>query len=474
MKNTVLLFLALALLSNIAIAQSPEIGTSFEFNQKTEKDAKFVLKDNYNHYLFSVINIDGMLRDNRIIIRKFDQKNKLVETFTKVFNPEDVSYLNNYLGSFESSTDKIIAITESYSKKSLKKEISKHVFDKKTASFESTVIATYAIESMSKSGTSMVRTSENNNFTGIDFIASSPKGAPEVNFITMLDVNGNILWQNEAPLDPAFSTRSLTITNSGNAVLLRAPKSWKQTTAITLISKDGKEDKSFESAINVYEPKAISIGTKDYLVAINYPDKTRSCDFENILLYDLENGKVLGNDKLTDFCKLKNIKDVLIRNITLQNNEIVVFLEGKSEIETTPVPGAPVKWDKDYKYENARIVVMSFEGKIKSDKKLINNNNLYSNFYHSYGILNIKGDFYINNGYTNSGSYSNSIIPLEAAKNYETNPNRNLDLSSAFNNSVSQKLVNQLLCYFPDNNRLVVATMTDEKEMSLINIYGLK
>lgn len=65
-----------------------------------------------------------MLRDNRIIIRKFDQKNKLVETFTKVFNPEDVSYLNNYLGSFESSTDKIIAITESYSKKSLKKEIS--------------------------------------------------------------------------------------------------------------------------------------------------------------------------------------------------------------------------------------------------------------------------------------------------------------------------------------------------------------
>lgn len=52
--------------------------------------------------------------------------------------------------------------------------------------------------------------------------------------------------------------------------------------------------------------------------------------------------------------QIKNIKDVLIRNITLQNNEIVVFLEGKSEIETTPVPGAPVKWDKDYKYENAK------------------------------------------------------------------------------------------------------------------------
>jgi len=332
MKNKILILFALALVSKISFAQSSEFGTSFEFNPKTELDAKFVLKDNYNHYLFSVINIDGMLRDNRIMIRKFDQKNKLVQTFTQEFNPKDVSYLNNYLGSIESGTDEVIAITESYSKKFLKKEISKHVFDKKTSLFETTIIATYPIESLSKSGTTFVRTSENNNYIGIDFLAYSPKGEPEKNLITMLDGSGNVLWQKEVPLDPAYSTRSLTVTNSGNAVLLRDPKSYKLTSALTLITKEGKEDKSFDAPINAYEPKAISIGTKDYLVAINYPNKSRSCDFENIMLYDLENGKLLGNNKLTDFCQLKNIKDVLIKSITLQNNEIIVFLEGKSEL----------------------------------------------------------------------------------------------------------------------------------------------
>jgi hypothetical protein len=428
MKNVLLLFVGFLLISVSSNAQSPEFGTSFEFNPKTELDVKFVMKDNYNHYLFSVVNVDGMLRDNRIIIRKFDQKNKLVQTFSQVFNPTDVSYLNNYLGSIESGTDKMIAITESYSKKSLKKEISKHVFDKKTGTFESAIIATYPIESMMKSGTSFVRTSQNNNFIGIDFIAYSPKGEPEKNFITMMDANGIVLWQKEVPLDPTFSTHHLTVTNSGNAVLLRNPKSYKQSSALTLITKDANEDKSFEAPINVYEPKAVSIGTKDYLIAVNYPNKSRSCDFENILLYDLENGKVLGNDKLTDYCQLKNIKDVLIRSITLQNNEIVIFLEGKSEIVTTPVPGAPVRWDKDYKYENSRVVVMSFEGKIKNDKKIIADNYQYSNFYHSYGVLNIKGDFYINNGFSNTGSYSNSFIALDATKNYDRNVNKYMDL----------------------------------------------
>lgn len=72
---------------------------------------------------------------------------------------------------------------------------------------------------------------------------------------------------------------------------------------------------------------------------------------------------------------------------------------------------------------------MSFEGKIKSDKKLINNNNLYSNFYHSYGILNIKVIFILITDILIQDPIVIQLAPLEAAENYEMNPNRNLDLS---------------------------------------------
>src|SRR5688500_9734038 len=91
---------------NLSLAQVKyEAGESFEFDPKHEKDAKIVLKDNYNHYLFSATNYST---ENDIYIRKFDQKNHLVETFIKDFTKQDpatsradIRFLSNYLGSFE-------------------------------------------------------------------------------------------------------------------------------------------------------------------------------------------------------------------------------------------------------------------------------------------------------------------------------------------------------------------------------------
>src|SRR6476469_7525813 len=95
-----------------------EWGPKFEYNQKNETDLKVALVDNYNHYMSSVINIDGgMMPTNEIIVRRFDQKNQLINTYTENFQYKDPYTLHKYLGSFEIGTDKLVYFTDCYSNK---------------------------------------------------------------------------------------------------------------------------------------------------------------------------------------------------------------------------------------------------------------------------------------------------------------------------------------------------------------------
>ena len=474
MKNKIILLLALIGFSNLFYAQNNEYGTKFEYDPKSELDAKFVLKDNYNHYLFSAINVDGMLRNHQIILRKFDQKNKLVQTFRQDYGSKDLSVLCNYLGSFEVDNNKIIVITESYSGKLNKKEITKHLFDKTTSTFESTVIATYPIESLSKSGTTYVRKSENNNFIGIDYVAYNSKKDPEQNTITMLDATGKQVWQKTVSLDPGFFTNGFTVTNSATAIVMREARSYKVNSIMTIINAEKQEDKTFDAEIKVQEPKSISIGNKDYLLAFNYPKKgVRSCDFQDLLLYDLENGKILKNNKISAFDSAKDLREVIFKNITLQNNEIIIFAEAKSEIVVKPTPDMVISWDKNYKYEKASLFVMSFDGTLKTEKQLINDQNVYSNLFQSYGLLSVKGNFYVNNGFDNYYKHTNTFCPLDALNNYAKNSSKCLNITSILNQT-NHRLVNQLVCHFQDSNRIVFTIMTNENEMCLVNVYGLQ
>jgi len=147
-----------------ASAQNPVVvGEKFDFDSKYEQDAQLVLKDNYNHYLFTVTNRDGMLANHQIILRKFDQKNQLVNTYSQDF-AINMFTLHNYLGGFELSNDKFVAFINSYSNKTSKTELYQYVFDKTTGKFTATVIASYPIVSLSKSGNFSISKSENNQF----------------------------------------------------------------------------------------------------------------------------------------------------------------------------------------------------------------------------------------------------------------------------------------------------------------------
>jgi hypothetical protein len=487
MKIRILLLLAICF-SNFVHSQNITFdeGEKFNFDFKQELDPKFVLVDNYNHYLFSVYNKDGMVSRNEIVIRKFDQKNHLVETYTQEFfkkdpatSKKDVYSLNNYLGSFEIPGNKVVIFTESYSGRGKIKEIFKHVFEKSTAKFTTTLIGSYPIEGLGKCGTTFVRKSENNNFIGINYLKNNTKKEPEVNIVIVLDSNLNTVWQKEVSLSQEFVTNSLTITNTGKAVLYRDSRNRKINNYMVLVSADKQEDKNFgeEIKIQLNEPKSIAIDNKDYLIAFNGPAKG-GADIENLMLYDLEAGKIVKNDKIPEFNCVRGLSEVQYRNIAIQNNEIIIFEESKVKLEMkkdftvgSMQSGYPAD---EFIFESATVFVMSFDGTIKKVKKINAGEGTKANINHIFGLVNRKGKFYLN--VTNRDfKHTYGLNALDESYAFDENNSIN------FSNIVKEKdlgfsfydVANQLVLFFPESNRFLITKLNNENQMSFMNIVGL-
>ena len=77
MKLKLFISTALLVVTSMIGQSKVEWGTKFDVDTKSELDMQLVMKDNYNYYMASVVNRDGMLAQNQVIIRKFDQKNQL-------------------------------------------------------------------------------------------------------------------------------------------------------------------------------------------------------------------------------------------------------------------------------------------------------------------------------------------------------------------------------------------------------------
>lgn len=479
MKYKICLILAICLI-NCGYAQLKyESGETFEFDTKSELDPHFVLGNNYNTYLLSVVNTDGMLANRKVIVRKFDQKNRLLETFKQDFPKFDMGTLHNYLGFTETPTGKAVVFTQSYSGKSKKSDIYMHEFDKATSKFTSTLINSSPIVSAGKSGMASLKKSENGRYIAIDYIMDNAKDEPEKSLILILDANTlAITWQKDVSFDNIpnrFFTKDFTVTNSGKVVLLRYAKGSKRSNYLVVVSKDGQEDKTVEPDTLLQEPKAVSIGTQDYLLAFNYAIKgVRGGDFGNLMLYDLEAGKTLQNNKVEGF-NIRGIEDVLFRSITLQNNEIQIFTEGKVKVEMKPTIGntggtfsAPTFNGPTYKFGPAEVIVMGYDGKVKSVSPLAVDTNSDADLHHSFGLINIKGSYYLNTG--NFGGF----YPLNTASNYGKIVNEEINKHLSRYPDYNEQYLNQLLSYFPDSNRLLFVKVVGEKEMQLISIFGMK
>ncbi len=468
-KITSVLFL---MVFSILSAQSPVvIGDKFDFDSKYELDPQLVLKDNYNHYLVTVTNRVGIQANHRIIVRKFDQKNQLVDTFTQDYSLT-LFTLHNNLGTYELSNDKVVVFVESYSGKTSKSELYKYVFDKTTGKFTSTVVASYPILSVNKSGTFSVSKSQNGQYFGVAFQKYNTKKEPEESDVMLLDAKTlDQVWKKTVSFTDEFITSEKITTNSGKVIFLRSPRSYKETNYLSVIDGQGQEEKRFDENTKVFKPLAISIGTQDYLIAMNYRDKgIRRGDFGSIMFYDLAQGKMLKNNNIDDFNMTKDIKEVNFRNVYIQNNEIHLFVEGKFQSGTKPSVDFPNSTftDPKYNYGPSNLLVFSMEGELKQNIKLKLNNDTEADFYRSYGLLNIKGDYFVNTGlYSDRNNYYYGF--------YKINPNNKFEMKSInvdyhHNNDYSYKIVNQLLAYSPDNNKLLFTRMYGTDKMYFVSM----
>jgi len=452
---------------------SYEWGKKFEFDAAAELDPKFVLTDNYNTYLLTVVNTDGMLAKRQMIIRKFDQKNQLLDTYVYDFPKFDNNTLYQYLGSAEAN-GKVAVFTKTYSGKAKKYEIAKHEFDKTTAKFTTSPVESGGIASLSKSGDISLQKSLNGNYIAILNTKHREKKQPEKNSVIVLHAKTlSIAWQKEVDFGDEFTTKTFTVTNSGKAVLLRDLRSFKRSQSrnyLTVVSADGQEDKQFESQIFLQQPKAVSIGTQDYIIAFNSESTgLRPTEFSHILFYDLQQGRTLSNSKTTDFTSIKELKDVEIREIILQNNEIHIFAEAEVKAGTKPGPGMTgASFPVDVIHNGpSYLYKLSFEGTLLSSKKLFADTTLEGDLYSAFGLLNYKGAYYIN-----TGNYR-GIYLLDEVKNPKLDEVINVTVDDPFRNH-GVIYINQLMHYLQESNRLILGRTIGDGEMALVTVSGTK
>ncbi len=468
MKQRIFVLLAVCI-SVLSFGQNKYVwGEKFSFTVADETNSRLVLIDNYNTYLLSVVNVDGIMSSHKILIRKFDQQNHLLDTYTQEFKKLDAGTLYNYLGMHEVN-NQVVVFAESYSGKEKKKDIYKYVFNKADGKFKTELVMSYAIESAMKSGTTEVEVSENGRYIGIINKKDPSKKEPVQDNVVMVDgYNLSVLWNKDVTMEEKFYDRAFTVTNSGKAVLLRAAKGLKLFNYLIVVSQDKQEDKQFEESVFLHDPKAISIGLADYLIDFNYDAKgLRKGDYEKLMLYDIGAGRTIKNNTITEFNTLKDISEIRFTKIFLQNNEIHLFTEAKVKAGIRQVKTnafSSMTFDEPYyKFGPSNLIIMSFEGEVKEIKKMAIDNNALAEFYHSFGLLNINGKYFIHAGYT--GIYEQ---PLD--KTNVTIYTTNYGIEGDPYRSEGGQYVSQLFGYVKDAKKAILCRIHSNNKMSLVSL----
>lgn len=504
MKKLLRISALLMLLVTITVVAQPktEWGPKFDYDVKNEQDPKIVLADNYNHYLMTIVNKDGMMAQHEIIIRKFDQKNKLINTFKQWFPNKDTYTLYNYLGSYELGKDKVVIFTDSYSNKTKKKEIHRIIFDKSTDTFTTTLIVGYTFESISKSGTAYVVASQNGNYYGVVYTKFSNRKIAEVNECTVL--NGStfeIAWQKTVTFPMEFYSGDITMTNSGKLVFVKRVVDKSAKHSLLLVDANGETEKELGAEIKIAKPLAISIGTQDYLIALNFKASYREWAYSNIMLYDLELGKIINNDEINIFTGIKDIKDIRYNYVNVKDYQIDLFMECNYQTGSKPstldsFKNDPKFNDPVYSFGSGTLIVMDRAGKVTNVNKIVANGLPFSNeLVSNFGVLNYKGDYYINTFAFRQENYRTieyAVFNQLAGPNYKSQTVKvrfpeylykrdSDDSDDEINDSRGGTghyigdgtYIHQFCNYFPDTKRLLFAQYYADGKVAFVNYLGV-
>jgi len=341
-----------------------DFGDKIQFFIGQELDVKLVMLDDSFTYMQSTLNEPV---DKRFVIRKFDSNNKYINTFTQNYpDSNDSSLYHNYLGSF-STQNKVAFISNEYSGKSKKNTIYITVFDKSTEKFETTQIASFDIESAMKSGDLDFALSDNGRFAGVIFYAKAAKKELQKSTVFIIDTNSQkISWSREIELSDV--TRYFAISNSGKAIITRDPNSYKGSTKIIYLSKEDLKETLMEGDMLLYQPYVFSMGNKDILFAFDSESRYDRDSYQNILIYDLEQDKMVSNVKTKYYETLKKPEKVEIDKIYFQNGQYQLLT--KAKVFDSEVKDSQGFTEKKYYYKNANIISISEAGELISGTSL--------------------------------------------------------------------------------------------------------
>jgi len=475
MKHT-LVILLFAVISGLQ-AQNFSYGDKFPFNPESEKEAQFVLADNYNTYLFSQINEHGMQSQHDIILRKFDQKNALVDTFSFEFPGMGASTLYNFLGMYERNENQVVAYTHGYTGKTDKMEVHEIIFDKTTDAFTSRLVFTHAIESNSKSGDMSFRISENGHFAALVYTPYAKRKEPKNTIVHVYNTtNGDEVWSNEVVFDDT-TEKHVAVTNSGNVLLVRIEKGFKaETNQVIEVTSAGMKQLAFPEKTALFEPKVFSIGSQDYFIAF-YEDKSFGVSagkFNRLLMYSITDQKVLNDNKVEALTQYKSltgfspaeITDVKISELIFKDESIYLVLESMYKAGTVEKPmyaGSSATIEQDLiKYGVGYVLQMDMAGKVMNATTLKTSVGMLPEISNSLGIINVQGDFYINTGW-----YYGLYKPSQLNDLDDEYGRKLFGYSTLSDYGV---FVNQLMHYSPDSRILKLARYHRDNTMSLMDL----
>jgi hypothetical protein len=133
-----------------------------------------------------------------------------------------------------------------------------------------------------------------------------------------------------------------------------------------------------------------------------------------------------------------------------------------------PVPGSTGFPVSKYTFGPSFLITLTNEGTLKSMKPIPLATTNEANLFHSFGLVNAKGQLYVNTGSDNSFYKWNYIFN-----------NEKLAYSIAFsmydNSNNRVQYINQLVHYYPDSQKFLFARITtnDRTQMSLGTFSGV-
>ena len=396
-----ILFLGTLLVSSLVFSQSKiNFGAPFDMDLKLETDMHFAMMDDSNFFLSSASNSESNFYQ-KFFVRKFDQSNKMVSSFSEPFKAIDDRAIGNYVGSF-SNANAIVFFNESSSGKNKKVDLYKTVFDKKSETFSSSLVASYPIESLMKSGNSYFAISDNGRYAVTVYQSYQGRKDPKLISAYVFETGATKeAYHKDLTVTDEFSARYIAVSNSGKVIVTRDPVSYKEGSKIHIISKDGEDEKMMDPNVLLYQPYIFSKGSQELLFAFNSSTRATKDSPDSFLIYDLESGNVISNTKSVVYSSLKLPEKAFVRKVFFNNEEFQVFAEAKKQIGTKPSSLNSAFTDPVYAYQKGSLMSFDQNGVSKNSVGIgssYSSNSSGTDIFRAFGVENVMGNFYITHG----------------------------------------------------------------------------